>query len=46
MDTDGDGAVNLSDAVGIFGFLFGGGRPRVLRNTCVTVPGCSDACPQ
>ena len=46
LDSNGDGNVNLSDAVGIFGFLFGGAAPPVLRTECVPISGCPDTCAQ
>jgi hypothetical protein len=49
LDANDDAAIELSDAVGVFGFLFGGNAPPPLcvdRSCiqCVPVSGCPEAC--
>jgi len=44
LDFDGNGVVQLTDAVGLFLFLFDGGRPHHLGPSCVPVGGCSAGC--
>ena len=39
-----DGAVDLSDAVRIFGYLFTGAPPPVLGTECVAAEGCPGVC--
>jgi hypothetical protein len=44
LDTNGDGFVDLSDAVGILGFLFLGTPGPALGSECVFISGCPLAC--
>lgn len=42
--TGGDPRVDLSDAVYLLSFLFGGGEPPVLGRDCVAIEGCPEMC--
>ena len=44
LDNNGDGGVDLSDAVALFAYLFLGGPPPVLGRDCVAIPDCRDSC--
>lgn len=44
LDFDGNGVVQLTDAVGLFLFLFDSGRPHHLGPNCIAVMGCSSGC--
>lgn len=44
LDVNGDGIVNLTDAVHTLHFLFLHGEPPALGVGCVRMPGCPDAC--
>ena len=46
MDHNGDGGVNITDAVGMLNQLFGGGPVHVLGRTCRPIDGstCDDTC--
>ena len=46
LDSNEDGNVNVSDAVGIFGFLFGGAPPPLFERECLAIPGCATNCAQ
>ena len=46
LDSNEDGNVNVWDAVGIFGFLFGGVPPPLLELECVPISGCATNCAQ
>jgi len=43
-DTNGDGKVDISDAVRLLGYLFNQGEPPALGIDCVQVLGCEDRC--
>ena len=46
LDDNGDGGVNLSDAVYILVYLFSGGPPPVLGSDCIQLTGCEQVCGQ
>ena len=41
-DSDGEGAIDLGDAIRVFNFLFQGAAPPVLGTECVPIPGCPE----
>ncbi len=43
-DFDGQGGTTISDAVGVFSYLFAAGPPHVLGTECVPVNGCESRC--
>ena len=44
LDSNGDGSVNLSDAVAVFAFLFASGLAPELGTECVSIRGCPPVC--
>ena len=44
FDTNGDGSLNISDAVRLFVHLFRSGPPPAAGVTCIPAVGCPDAC--
>jgi hypothetical protein len=49
LDWQPDGAIDISDAVSMLGFLFLGGKPHALApevdpKGCVRIAGCADGC--
>jgi hypothetical protein len=44
LDFNGDGKVDLTDAIGELRYLFLSGAKHVLGESCVAVTGCPDAC--
>jgi hypothetical protein len=44
LDFDGGGAINITDAVAMFLFLFVAGPPHPLGQACQPVVGCEDRC--
>ena len=45
LDTNGDRAVDLADAVHTLNYLFLGAPPRALATECVPISGCPPSCP-
>lgn len=45
LDHNGDMAIDISDAVGVFSFLFLGGLPPIRGRDCVQIRGCPTVCP-
>jgi len=46
LDSNGDGKLDLSDILYVFGYLFRGDPPPVLGPDCVAIPGCPVVCGQ
>jgi hypothetical protein len=44
LDFNGDARLDITDGIAKLSFLFVGGPPHVLGRTCVSIPGCEDAC--
>jgi hypothetical protein len=44
LDADGNGELNITDAIHVLAFLFQGGPAHALGESCVPIAGCPDAC--
>jgi hypothetical protein len=44
LDMDGNGAVNITDAIQILNYLFKAGPAPVLGRSCVRITGCPSVC--
>jgi len=44
LDWDGNGTVNVSDALQTLQYLFQGGPPHSAGTACLQVAGCNEAC--
>ncbi|MBI4585426.1 MAG: hypothetical protein HY717_15545 [Planctomycetes bacterium] len=44
LDSNGDGALDVSDAIWLLTWKFLGGPPHVLGNRCADIPDCPKVC--
>ena len=44
LDSNGDGGINLTDAIGVLAWLFRGGAPPANGQECIRIPTCPQSC--